>query len=86
MQNAKAVIMDYFGTLANAPNCSLEASRAKLHKALTENGFEVSMEEFLEAYNRTHEKYRVVRYGKLREVTNAVWVSEALNELGYETS
>lgn len=35
----------------------------------------------MEAYAKAHEKYRVVRYEKLREVTNAVWVSEALNSI-----
>jgi HAD superfamily hydrolase (TIGR01662 family) len=72
--------------LANARHYSIEASRINLHKILTEVGFETPVEAFLEAYNRAHEKYRVVRYRKLREVTNAVWVSEALNWLGYETS
>jgi putative hydrolase of the HAD superfamily len=82
----KAVITDYIGTLANAPNYNLEASRAKLHKILTETGFETRLDAFLAAYNKAHEKYRVIRYRKFREVTNAVWVSEALNNLGYETS
>jgi putative hydrolase of the HAD superfamily len=82
----KAVITDYIGTLANARSYSLEASRVKLHKILRETGFETSLADFLEAYARAHEKYRVVRYEKLKEVTNAVWVSEALNKLGYETS
>lgn len=80
------MITDYIGTLANSRSYSLEASRVKLHKILTETGFKTSMTEFLEAYTRAHEKYRIVRYEKLKEVTNAVWVSEALNELGYETS
>jgi putative hydrolase of the HAD superfamily len=82
----KAVITDYIGTLANARSYSLEASRVKLHKILMETGFKTSLAEFFEAYTRAHEKYRFVRYDKLREVTNAVWVSEALNELGCETS
>jgi putative hydrolase of the HAD superfamily len=82
MACAKAVIMDYIGTLVNARYYSIDASREKLHKALTEAGFETGMAEFLEAYTQAHEKYRVVRYEKLREVTNAVWVCEALNSLG----
>jgi putative hydrolase of the HAD superfamily len=82
----KAVIVDYIGTLINARDYSLDASRVKLHKALTEAGFKTSLKEFLEAYARAHEKYRVVRYEELREVTNAVWVSEALNSLGCNAS
>lgn len=86
MTEIKAVIADYIGTLANARNYSLETSRAKLHRILTEAGFETSLTAFLAAYNKAHEKYRVIRYKKLKEVTNAVWVSEALNTLNYETS
>jgi putative hydrolase of the HAD superfamily len=82
----KAVIMDYIGTLTNARRYSLETSRRKLHRILTEAGFETPLTAFLTEYNKAHEKYRVVRYKKLREVTNAVWVSEALNALGYETN
>ena len=82
MTYAKAVIMDYIGTLVNARYYSIDASREKLHKALTEAGFEMDMAEFLEAYTQAHEKYRLIRYAKLREVTNAVWVCEALNSLG----
>ena len=86
MARAKAVLTDYIGTLVNSRSYSIDASRKKLHKALTEAGFETGMAEFLEAYTEAHEKYRVVRYKQLREVTNAVWVCEALNKLGYNAS
>jgi len=82
----KAVITDYIGTLTNARRYSLETSRRKLHQILTEAGFETPLNAFLTEYNKAHEKYRVIRYKKLREVTNSVWVSEALNTLGYETN
>src|SRR4030042_1309171 len=78
--------MDYIGTLVNARYYNIDVSRKKLHKALTEAGFETGMVEFLEAYTQAHEKYRMVRYEKLREVTNAVWVCEALNNLGCTVS
>jgi len=82
----KAVVMDYIGTLTNARNYNLEISRVKLHQALSEAGFEISSISFHEAYAKAHEKYRLVRYEKLIEVTNAVWVCEALNSLGYDTT
>ena len=85
MTEIKAVITDYIGTLTIARKYSLESSRRKLHRILTETGFETSLNAFLKAYSKAHEKYRVIRYKKLREVTNAVWVSEALNGVGYET-
>ena len=82
MVRAKAVITDYIGTLVNAQYYNIDASRKKLHKALAEAGLDSGLAEFLEAYTQAHEKYRLVRYEQLREVTNAVWVCEALNNLG----
>jgi putative hydrolase of the HAD superfamily len=79
-----AVIMDYIGTLTNVRSYTMDASIAKLHAALAEAGFHTEKEKFLEAYGKAHEKYRLVRFGELREVTNAVWVSETLCSLGYK--
>ena len=90
MSPIKAVIFDFIGTLTNVRGYSLEASRMtsrmKLYKAVVNAGFEVDVKSFLEAHIQAHEKYRVIRYQKLVEVTNAVWISEALNNLGYETT
>ena len=86
MARAKAVIMDYIGTLVNANYYNMADSQRTLHKALSDAGFEMGFEEFLEAYGRAHEKYRAVRYEQFREVTNAVWVCEALNSLGCAVS
>jgi putative hydrolase of the HAD superfamily len=82
----KAVIFDFIGTLTNVKNYSLESSRMKLYKAIVEAGFNVEAKDFLEAYSQAHEKYRVIRYQKLTEVTNAVWIAEALNSLGFKTN
>jgi FMN phosphatase YigB (HAD superfamily) len=86
MVQAKAVIFDYIGTLVNAKSYSMEASTAKLYGALVAEGFKMGQEEFLDAYRKAHEKYSLVRYGELREVTNAVWISEALQSLGFEVA
>ncbi len=86
MHRAKAVVMDYIGTLVNAHGYNLDASREKLHTALAKAGFDTGLQPFLEAYSHAHEKYRVMRYEKLQEVTNAVWVSEALCTLGYKVN
>ncbi|MCX8153055.1 MAG: HAD family hydrolase [Candidatus Bathyarchaeota archaeon] len=82
----KAVVTDYIGTLVNARNYSIEASRRTLHKALVNAGLKTEYAKFLEAYTRAHEKYRIIRYEQFREVTNAVWVCEALNDAGCKTS
>lgn len=82
----KAVIFDYIGTLVNCGGYSMEASRQKLYDALVVAGFEVAQDKFTSAYILAHEKYRKIRYEQLREVTNAVWVAEALGNLGFEVS
>ena len=82
----KTIIFDFIGTLTNVKNYSLETSKTKLYKAIAEAGFNISAGSFLKAYNQSHEKYRVVRYQELVEVTNAIWISEALNSLGFRTN
>lgn len=86
MPPIKAVMFDFIGTLVNVKGYSLEASKIKLYKAIVDAGFRVGREDFLEAYSQAHEKYRAIRYQKLVEVTNAIWISEALNSLGFKTS
>ena len=82
----KAVIFDYIGTLVNCKGYSMDASRKTLYNALASEGFEIEEGSFLEAYNEAHEKYRKVRYEQHREVTNAIWVSEALRKLGFKST
>jgi putative hydrolase of the HAD superfamily len=86
LTSTKAVIFDFIGTLTDVKGYNLGDSKVKLCKAITEVGFNVSAECFLNAYSLAHEKYRVVRYQELVEVTNAVWIAEALNSLGFKTS
>lgn len=57
-----------------------------LYQAIAKAGFNVNAENFLEAYSKAHEKYRIIRYEKLVEVTNAVWISDALTALGFKTN
>ncbi len=82
----KAIIFDYIGTLVNCKNYSMESSEDKLYTSLVAEGFNVSKEGFLEEYNRAHQKYRKVRYEQYREVTNAIWVAEALRRLDFEVT
>jgi HAD superfamily hydrolase (TIGR01509 family) len=75
---AKAILFDYVGTLVQPRSYSMERSKSKLHKALCGAGLNTEIDTLMEAYAKAHEKQRVVRCEQLREVTNAVWVSEAL--------
>ena len=85
MATIKAVIFDFIGTLTNVKDYTMEESKKKLCKAVVEAGFDIEDDRFLEEYSLAHEKYRLVRYQELVEVTNAVWISEALNNLGFKT-
>ncbi|MGA2680415.1 MAG: HAD family hydrolase [Candidatus Bathyarchaeia archaeon] len=86
MAGIKTVIFDYVGTLVNCKGYSMEASRQKLYRALVNEGFNAEEDRFVQAYTLAHEKYRKVRYERLREVTNAVWVAEALSNLGFQVT
>lgn len=83
MLQTKAIITDYIGTLINARSYTMDDSVNKLHQALAEAGYPTDKKQFIDSYNKAHEKYRIIRYGELREVTNAIWVSETLSNLGY---
>jgi len=82
----KAVIFDYIGTLVNCRGYSMADSEDNLHSALVAEGFPLEKTSFLQAYELAHQKYRKVRYQQFREVTNSVWVSEALCNLGFKVS
>ncbi len=77
----KAIIFDYIGTLVEPKKYALHESKLKLHKALCQAGLTTNLEEFMDAYTNAHEKYRIIRYEQLKEITNAIWVSEALNNI-----
>ncbi len=84
--SCKAVILDYIGTLVNCRNYSMEASEDNLYWALLSEGFDINKGSFLQEYEKAHQKYRKIRYTQYREVTNAIWVSEALCSLGFEVA
>jgi putative hydrolase of the HAD superfamily len=85
MAHIKAVIFDFIGTLTKLIGYSVEAADRKLFNSLTQDGYNMSMDDFLVAYERANERNSEIRYRRLVEVTNAVWVSEALNYLGFDT-
>ncbi len=82
----KAVIFDYIGTLISCGGYTMDASRHKLYLSLAAEGFDVAEDKFLAAYILAHEKYRKVRYEELREVTNAIWVADALCNIGFKVT
>ncbi|MGB9134593.1 MAG: HAD family hydrolase [Candidatus Bathyarchaeia archaeon] len=86
MATIKAVVFDFIGTLTDLVGYSLEESEEKMFRSLAASGYGVTHEAFFVAYGKAHQKYIDIRYGQLVEVTNAVWISEALNYLGYKTT
>ena len=86
MKMIKAVIFDFIGTLATVKDYSYSNSEKKLYDCLQNAGFIMDYKSFADTYKAAHEKYRTIRFQQLVEVTNAVWVSEALNLLNYKTT
>lgn len=80
----KAVIFDFIGTLTELADYSLEKAEDKMFRSLA-SSYRISHKNFFETYRRAHGKYREIRYEQLVEITNAVWISEALNNLGCKT-
>jgi FMN phosphatase YigB (HAD superfamily) len=83
--NIEAVIFDFIGTLTYVKEFSLEKSKLKLYKYLVKAGFNVAETDFLNAYNQFYEESRLKRYNELVEVTDAVWIAQALSRLGFKT-
>jgi putative hydrolase of the HAD superfamily len=86
MKTIKAVIFDFIGTLATVEDYSYANSEKKLYECLQNVGFVMDYKSFVDAYEKAHNQYRTIRFQQLVEVTNAVWVSEALNQLNYKTT
>jgi putative hydrolase of the HAD superfamily len=86
MKTIRAVIFDFIGTLASVEDYSYQNSERKLYDCLSKAGFNLNYKGFVDAYERAHNKYRTIRFQELLEVTNAVWVSEALNQLNHKTA
>lgn len=86
MKTLRAVIFDFIGTLATVEDYSYADSEKKLYACLQSVGFVMDYEEFVGAYERAHNKYRAIRFEQLVEVTNAIWLSEAVNQLNCRTT
>jgi len=82
----KALIFDFIGTLVKVVGYSREESLKRMYKSLVRDGLKADFKSFLEAYENAWQKYRSIRYQDFREITNAVWVAEALNNLGFVAS
>lgn len=86
MAKVTAVVFDFIGTLSELVDYSLEDAQEKMFESLVRSGYHSDHESFFKAYSKAHQKYREIRYKHLVEVTNAIWISEALNYMGFRTS
>ncbi len=82
----EAAVFDFIGTIVGLQGYSAVKAEEKLYNSLVADGYCESQAGFFDAYARANEKYRKIRYNQLVEVTNAVWISEALNSIGYHTT
>ncbi|UCH31944.1 MAG: HAD family hydrolase [Candidatus Bathyarchaeota archaeon] len=85
MTKIKAVLLDFIGTLTELVGYSLEKAEHKMLRTLIENGYNIDNKSFFDAYAKVHQKFYDIRYEQLIEVTNAIWISETMNNLGFDT-
>ncbi|MEA2089762.1 MAG: hypothetical protein U9O89_03270, partial [Thermoproteota archaeon] len=85
MTEIKAVIFDFVGTLTVLRSYSYEKSINEMYESLVEDSFDLNRKLFDDVYEQARQKYRLIRYQKLVEVTNTIWLSEALNQIGFST-
>lgn len=85
MEHVKAILFDCVGTLFR-----VEADHGLqlklLHERLKAEGFNLNYQTFMEAYRKAYAKYWKIRREELKEVSNMVWVAEALRLAGLEAS
>ncbi|MBI2185365.1 MAG: HAD family hydrolase [Thaumarchaeota archaeon] len=81
LDKAKAVLFDLFGTLVSY-DLDNETPIRELFRSLSKVGLELQFEVFRNAYVEARRKYQAIRYEKLVEITNTVWLSDALENLG----
>ena len=88
MDKTEAVVFDFIGTLTSLVNYSemSHQQNLKLHGTLVKAGFNTDFKTFFESYEEAFQKYREIRSQKLVEVRNAVWITEALTNLGYSVT
>jgi putative hydrolase of the HAD superfamily len=79
----EAVIFDFIGTLAEVQLNPIEEFAKKVYESLVDDGFDMGRGRFMEVFQETYQKYRVIRYQKLVEVSDSIWISETLNQLGF---
>jgi len=79
----EAVIFDFIGTLAEVQDHSIEEFVENTYESLVEDCFHLDRKRFMEVFFQTYQKYRLIRYQKLVEVSNSIWIAETLNQLGF---
>jgi putative hydrolase of the HAD superfamily len=79
----KAVGFDFFGTLVEA-KADVNDCISSMCFHLEGCGFSFDPKDFHESYRATVRGYREIRNEDLREVNNCVWLSDTLNNMGYD--
>jgi putative hydrolase of the HAD superfamily len=88
LEKTEAIVFDFIGTLTSLVDYAKmsQQQNIKLHRTLVNAGFNTKYEVFFESYEEAFEKFREIRSQKLVEVRNAVWIAEALTNLGYSVT
>jgi putative hydrolase of the HAD superfamily len=80
-ESIRGILLDYYGTIAEAPGLRHEANVRVVVDALNRQGIAVGFDAFYPAYRSALERHlRIMRKGP--ETRNAEWVADALAGLG----
>jgi len=78
----RGVGFDLIGTLVHVEP-QVDQGVKRLHEIIVGHGIDVPFERFTETYRAVTLEYRKTRLETFREISNHVWVSEALRRLGH---
>lgn len=84
MPKIKGVLIDFVGTLVSFKP-DPEAALREMHDALRKMGIDIEMKQLSESYQAAHLKYREIRHEQLVEVSNEIWIRDALEQLGLDS-
>jgi putative hydrolase of the HAD superfamily len=85
-KSVKGVLIDFVGTLVSFKP-DPDSALLEMHTELVRNGTtNITLARLKDAYETAHLKYTKVRHEQLIEVSNEIWIHDALQRLGLDES
>ena len=82
-KSVKGILIDFVGTLVSFKP-DPDGALLEMHAELVRNGTNVTLAQLGDAYEWAHLKYSQIRHEQLIEISNEIWIRDALQRLGLE--